>query len=353
MMIPALEDMESPTARIGAASNTKEQIVKFIKRIIDTIKEAFNRVSAWVVEIYKRLTNAFVAIERRAEKLAEMVKASKMKEGNLDNKGLVGKLQLDGKPVADLKNALSDISAFAHYANDPKSYDQYLAALDLCEEMVKNPEKAEEIRGQVSQKLAAWGEEFHRSASKFKLESVSGKPVDDSGVQRFGVSLLGNQTTEIVIPATAEKIGVMSASTHNLSDTGAAGDVAALDQSTALAICQVVAETAKALRESSEANRGGVKEINAEIAKRKDTMVAMMSTKMNDSESAEVIRKVALFVNTFLMSAPKIPAHAINKAMPRNLAVALDYVAASIGGKAGDEGAPAVGNSAPKALPAA
>lgn len=353
MMIPALEDMESPTARIGAASNTKDQVVKFIKRIIDTIKEAFVRVGQWIVETYKRLTNAFVAIERRAEKLAEMVKASKMKEGNLDNKALVGKLQINGKPVADLKSALSNIDSFARYANDPKSYSNYLQALDLCEEMIKAPEKAEEIRGQVSQKLAAWGEEFHRSASKYKLETVNGKSADDSGVQRFGVSLLGNQTTEIVIPTTAEKIGVMSAATHNLSDTGAAGDIAALDQSAALAICQVVAETAKALRESAEGNKGGVKEVNAEIAKRKDTMVAMMSSKMNNVESAEVVRKVALFVNTFFMSAPKIPAHAINKAMPRNLAVALDYVAASIGGKAGDESAPALGNSAPKALPAA
>lgn len=341
MLLPAMEDMETPSARIGAASDAKDGLVAFIKRMLEALKQAFVRFGQWIVETYKRLTDVFVAIERRAQKLGETVKTSTMKEGALDSKGLAAKLQIRGATVEDLKSTLSSIGSFARYANDPKSYKHYLEALDLCEDMVKNPEKAEEIRGQVSQKLAAWGDEFHRSASKFKLEAVDGKPVDDSGVQRFGVALLGNQTTEIVIPATAEKIGAMSAATHDLSNTGEPGAVEALDQTTAQAICQQVAELAKALRESGDSNKGGVKELNAEIAKRKDTMVALMSAKSSDSESSELVRKVALFVNTFFMSAPKIPAHAINKAMPRSLQAALDYVAASIGGAAEKSAAPA------------
>ena len=124
-----------------------------------------------------------------------------------------------------------------------------------------------------------------------------------------------------------------------------ANDVEALDQAAALKLCATVAAIAKEIRESGESNKGGVKELVAEISKRKDTILAMTNVVadevMKDAGMGEKTRKVVGFINSMFIKTPNLPVHAINRAMPRNLSVALDYVAASLGGAAEAEKAAA------------
>lgn len=327
LMLPALEDMETPSAKIDGANSAKEQIVAFINRIIEAIKSAFARIGEWLVETYKRLTDAFVAVERRAEKLAEKVKNSTMKEGTLDSKALLAKIAVNGEASPDaVQKAITELTKIAVYLNDPKTYKQYLEALDLCEEMLKNPEKDEEIRGKISAKLAAWSVEMNKHAD--------GEAKGDDG--SAWVNLLGNQHLIVLIPRKAEEIGDMFASVDSTKDRAVPTSVEALAQNSAIALCTTIAQNAKAMRSLAEDNKGGIKELMAEINKRKDTLIAISaSNKAAEMEGkGTAIRAVVVFINKLLLVAPKLPVHAINRALPRNMSAALDYVAASVGGAA-------------------
>ena len=352
LMLPALEDMETPSSKIDGAATAKDQIVAFIERINEATKSAFVRIGEWIVETYKRLTDAFVAVERRAQKLAERVKASKMKEGKLDNKALASKLVAEGKPVEDLNAFLTKLGDYCKYLNDPKSYKLYLEAIDKCEELVKNPEKDEEIRGQISAILGKWAKEMSKHATDAtaaaRWESIFSGAGNSSlmkQVKVFGIFLLANQSLGVTIPDTAEGVNLMSTTIVPAKNKVEASDVEALDQAAALKICATVAAIAKEIRESGESNKGGVKELVAEIAKRKDTIVAMTKVAadaaMKDIGMGEKTRKAVGFVNSMFIKSPGLPVHAINRAMPRNLSIALDYVAASIGGAAEAEQAAA------------
>lgn len=327
LMLPALEDMETPSAKIDGANSAKEQIVAFINRIIEAIKSAFARIGEWLVETYKRLTDAFVAVERRAEKLAEKVKNSTMKEGTLDSKALLAKIAVNGEASPDaVQKAITELTKTAVYLNDPKTYKQYLEALDLCEEMLKNPEKDEEIRGKISAKLAAWSAEMNKHSSG----------LEGGGGEEVYMNLLGNQHLIVLIPRKAEEIGNMLASVGSTKDKAVPTSVEALAQNSAIALCTTIAQNAKAMRSLAEDNKGGIKELMAEINKRKDTLIAISaSNKAAEMEGkGTAIRAVVVFINKLLLVAPKLPVHAINRALPRNMSAALDYVAASVGGAA-------------------
>lgn len=326
LMIPALEDMGEVSTKIDGANTTKDQIVAFIKRILEALKQAFNKFGEWVTEIYKRLTNAFIAIERRAQKLAEQVKASQMKTGPLETKSLAEKLSVNGELVTDLPGQLDKIANMATYLNDPKSYSLYLEAIDLCEQLVKDPSKSEEIRGRISEVLAKWATAMQKSADSYTRASA-----DKSKAETFTLGLLNAQLLNVTIPSSAENIRILNSTTVKYGI--AEGTPEALSQADAIAVCEKVAQLAKEIRESGEANRGGVKELIGEIQKRKDTIVAIAAAAAVSDNESEAARKVIVFVNTLFMTAPKLPVHAINKALPGNLNSALDYVAASIGGK--------------------
>ncbi len=342
LMIPALEDMESPDAKIQAGNSLKDQLVQFINRIIDAIKSAFDRFASWAVDTYKRLTNAFSAIEHRAQTLATKVKTSVPLEGKIDNAKLVTNLAVGGKTVENISVYLASLSAFAKYLNDPASYKNYLDAIDECEQLLKTPEKSEEIRGKISEILGRWAQEMEKHSTNItqltRAANTGGGKVVAEAIKSFAVPLLGNQTLNIFIPDSAEGIRNM-ASVVNAAPVGSmSGNLALepLDQAEATKVCQLVEALAKQTRESGDANKGGVKELMTAIKTRKDTITALaqnLGDNMLKSENVgENARKVILFINGMLLTMPKLPVHGINRALPRNLTTALDYVAASLGG---------------------
>lgn len=350
MVIPAMEDMETPLAKVEAASGTKDQIVKFIKRILDTLKQAFDRFSAWTTEIYKRLTNAFMAIEKRAATLLSKAQSATMKEGAIDSDGLRKKLISNGKVTSDVPDLIDRLGKLALILNNPKTYDAYLEVIDLCEQMSKDPSKEEELRGKISGLLSQWAstmEKLNDKNSTFDFK-VAGNDVSKS----FGFAMLNNEDLSVTIPSGAD--GVRMLSSRSVQRSGdASGEVQALSQAEAIALCKSVAEIAKAIRESGESNKGGVQELVSEIKKRKETIAAIIvatekSVLEENNMEMTKMRKAVLFVNTAFLAVPKLPVHAINKALPRNLQTALDYVAASIG----DEATTAVADTTPKQLAA-
>ncbi|BAW19215.1 hypothetical protein [Ralstonia phage RP31] len=340
LMLPALEDMETPSAKIDGANNAKDQVVAFIKRILAAIGTAFDNLAKWAVETYQRLTNAFVAVERRAEKLSERVKNSKMKDGSIDSKSLATKMSVNGAPVKDIAGFVANLGKAAEKLNDPKAYKQYLEALALCEELVKNPEKDEEIRGKISGVLARWASEMEKSGDDRSLPE--GTSVE--GCTSFGVSLFDNQVLVTSIPNSTAGIGKMSSVVASTKKAEGAS-LPALNSNEATKVCAQVLAVAKAVREASEGNRGGVKELNTEIKKYKDTIAALSQSHLGSAAAeggiAAKARQVMLFINSILMVTPKMPIHAINRALPRNLSYALDYVAASLAGAPAEAAAPA------------
>jgi hypothetical protein len=334
MTLPALEDLETPTAKIDGAATAKDGIVAFIRRMMEALKQAFVRFGQWITETYKRLTNAFIAVERRAETLAQKVKAAKMVEGKISNKSLSAKMTVNGAEVKDLAQLIDRLGKLAATLNDPKTYAGYLEALDLCEQMIKDPSKEQEIRGKISAALSGWAGQM----AKLNDGQIPFHVKGESASNTFNIAMLNNQILKTSIPTGADGVRLLSSTV--VEGTGSsAGDIEALDQKAAEAICAKVAEVAKTVRESGESNKGGAKELINEIQKRKDTLAAMITATekavMEDSGiEATTVRKIVLFINTAFLAAPKLPVHAINKALPRNLNAALDLVAASIAGAA-------------------
>lgn len=341
LSIPALEDMETPAARIEGASTLKDQVVKFVERVIKAIKEAFARFANWSIEVYKRLTNAYTALETRAIKLAERVEASEMQTEKITSKNIVVGMMVAGKPVDDLGGFLNDLGAFAKYMNAPSSYSHYLEAIAECEVMIKDPTAEEQARGKISESLKRWAEDMAKHAANItKLVQEQYPDKMSENTQFFTVPLLGQQMISVTLPNSAEGIAQLNAVLGSFSDDGSATDIAPLDKAGAKKICELVAQIAKATRESAESNKGGVKELTNEIKKRNDTITAMAKTLQNgmmeEAGTPEKVRKVISFINSFFLTAPKLPVHAINRALPRNLSAALNYVGASIAGKAAE-----------------
>lgn len=352
LMIPALEDMETPSAKIDGATSTSEQVVAFIKRILEALKQAFVRFGQWIVEAYKRLVAAFGSAEKRAEALAERVRTGKMVEGKIANASVAKKMVYGMKPVDDVLDAATKLGNFAHYLNDPKTYGGYLKSIDLTEEMVKDPSKEEELRGKISGELDRWAQDLEKhgknvSGDARMMEAAQGgaNPIaaamgaTEQSVIRIAVPMFDGQALGLIVPSAAEGLRIMRSQVIDLKPE-AGGDIDALDQATAAKLCAIVAGIAKGLRESSEANKGGVKELVELIKKRSEVIVALGNANINkisdDLEAPALFRKSMVFVNTHMISAAKLPVHAINKAMPRNLSSLLDYVAASVAGKSED-----------------
>lgn len=337
LLLPALEDMETPSAKINAASTMKDSVVKFVQSIIKAIKDAAMRFADWVVQTYKRLTNANVALQARAEKLLERVKSADMKTGNIENAKLALALTAESAPVTDLPAFVAGMAKAAEFLNNPSSYSGYVTALGQCEEMLKTPEREEEIRGKISETLNKWSEDFEKHALNVTGYARSsghtgnvGKVVNNT--KMFGIPMLNNEAIYVVLPDSAEGIGYLTAVTQSLSAPTSAANVAALDKAAATKLCESIIQIAKNAQKSAEDSRGGVKELIESINKQKDTTIKMVDRLLVGKEGSDTtIRKVGIFVAKMLTSSARLPVHAINRALPRSLSAVLDLVAASTG----------------------
>lgn len=362
VLIPALEDMESPSAKIEAASSMKDSIVKFIQGIIKAIKDAAMRFADWIVQIYKRLTNANQALKARAEKLLERVNGSEMKTDKIENVKLVDSISSGGVAIADLAVFAAGMGKAVEYMNNPGTYSGYVDALGLCEEMVKNPEREEEIRGKISETLSKWavGLESHAinvtgyARSSKSSDAATAKVIDNT--KAFMIPMLRNEAVFVLLPETAEAVGTMNSNVNKFGEDGKVTGVNPLDKAEAIKLCTVIIEQANNAIKSAEENRGGVKELQANIAKHRDTTLALLANLTSgktQSESEEKGRKVGLFIAKMITSSARLPVHAINRAAPRSYSAILDLVAASLGGSTAagaDAGKKPEGGDASKSL---
>lgn len=340
LVVPALEDMESPSAKINAASTMKDSIVKFIQNIIKAIKDAAMRFADWIVQTYKRLTNANEALKARAEKLLERVNASDMKTDKIENVKLVDSISSGGVAISDLGVFAAGMYKAAEYMNSPGTYSGYVDALGQCEEMLKSPEREEEIRGKISETLNKWATGFESHAinitgyaREVKHDGANVNKVLDNS-KSFMIPLLRNEAVYVVLPESAEAVALMNATVNKFGDDGKITSVNPLDKAAAVKLCKAIIEHADKLIKSAEENRGGVKELQANIAKYRDTTLTLMMNLLDgkpQNQSDEKSRKIGLFIVKLLTSAARLPVHAINRAIPRSMGAILDLVAASLG----------------------
>lgn len=359
VLIPAMEDMESPSAKIEAASSMKDSIVKFIQGIIKAIKDAAMRFADWIVQIYKRLTNANQALKARAEKLLERVNSSEMKTDKIENGKLVDSISSGGVAIADLAVFAAGMGKAVEYMNSPSTYSGYVDAIGQCEEMLKSPEREEEIRGKISETLSKWavGLESHAVnvtgyAREAKHPGNTGKIIDNT--KSFLIPMLRNEAIFVIVPESAEAVAYMEATANKFGDGGKVTGVNPLDKAEAIKLCNVVIEQANNAIKSAEENRGGVKELQANIAKHRDTVLALSLNLVHgkaQNANEEKGRKIGIFIAKMLTSSSRLPIHAINRAAPRSYSAILDLVAASLGGAAAtDAGKKPEGADADKAL---
>lgn len=312
--LPALEDMEDPSAKIDAADTANAQVTGLMQNISNTVREGLSRFGKWIADTTAQLTDVYARLEKRADLLGQRAQAA---EGDKGGEVTVSGLSAGGQPVQNLVKYLQDLEKTVLALGNAQTYDGYIQLLDTAEELVKTPAESEALAAKATQQLLAF---------RKKLAQV----VKSNGDQ-LSVGFLGNRSVVITVPADLHELAQFSA---KVQKDGEAQDsnVPALKQKEVISLCAKVKEMAAAYRSSMAEASGMVKQLNKRISDKMGVIVDLSSRlDAKDGESGGNLRKVANWVSRIVMTSAKLPVHAVYAEVPRTLSIALDCASKSIG----------------------
>jgi hypothetical protein len=317
LALPALEDLEDPSAKIDAADTAASQVTGLMQRISETVRGGLKHFGEWISNQAAQLTDVYARLEKRADLLGQRAQnAEADKGGEVDAKGLIA----GGQPVQNLVKYLQGLEKSVVALGQAQTYDSYIQLLDTAEELVKNPAQAEELAATATKQLLAFRKKIASVSAQGQGENAGG-----------AVHFLGNRSVQFVIPGDLNDLAGFSSKTVYGGD-GAEGAVPALKQKEVVAVCAKVKELAGNFRQSlSEAN-GNIKQINKRISDKMSVIVDLSSRlDAKDGESGGSVRKAANWVSRIVTTSSKLPAHAVYAEVPRTLSLALDFANKSIG----------------------
>lgn len=350
--LPAMEDMETPSAKVGAGSAAVKQIVAFIKRIMDAIAAGFSRFKDWIVTLVKGLFNAWASIETRANKIAAQAGSTK----NAPNDKLSGKNALGfyfGVDVAS--NVSSETDKFiktVEFFNNPTNYKSWTNAVGKLVAAANGGDAAQGYEAEVNSELQA----FSTSILKTTTENVSdellrlmsqGADKHSKDKHKVGSGYIfapGGNVVLVSIPVQVESIGFLSATTTDTSEAiNKKAEIARLPANEVVTVCTKIAEFAKKMQADLKSNSGGIREIEKVASNHSKDLIAankkIIESIINEATEGkpEFARKLANTIAKVGVKTSQIPIYAVNKAAVKGMAALLTSCAASIGGGAKDD----------------
>lgn len=310
--LPALEDMESPEARIDATSTAKSQVDALIATVSNTVRTGLERFMKWLSGITAQLTDVYTRLEKRADLLAQRAgNATGDKTGDVSAKGLVA----GGSQVANVSKFLTDMEKTVTTLGSSRTYAHYVDLLGTAEEMVKSADRADELGAQATQELLA----FRRDI---------GSAARDSGDEPQ-VHFLGNRTVKFSVPGSLDALDAFKSSVE-AGEVGE-GSQAALKQKEVVALCEQVKAMAGRFRQSVAESNGTVKALNKQITDKMGVIVDLSKRLDSAGEGQSMSSKVSTWISRIVGTSARLPVHAVYAEVPRTLSIALDFAAASIG----------------------
>lgn len=348
ILLPALEDAETPSSRMGMVNDAWEAIKKFLARIKQAIVNGYKKFTEWLSKIWTHLTDAYTRLLKRAEKLKGMLKGAEMAT---EIKGLANKyaFYFGSRPTADFAAEAIRYCECSVKLGNASLYQPYLDALKAIEDGTKAKKSAEEIKVEANKHLETMRRDVLSASQKFLIDPQD-YGLRSAGAKASGGSLSvligpGRRTVAIWTPRTIEEIGGFVAKP--------AGQVAGLDLSNrtfkaltnqeAVKVVDKVIETAKFFQENRSKNKESASKFAESVKKQSDDIMTYVNaaieagTKGDEDANAikKALRSAAQWTASATYSLPKLPVFAVASFVPGSLSSILGVVAASIA-KAGD-----------------
>lgn len=348
ILLPALEDAETPSSRMGMVNDAWEAIKKFLARIKQAIVNGYKKFTEWLSKIWTHLTDAYTRLLKRAEKLKGMLKGAEMAT---EIKGLANKyaFYFGSRPTADFAAEAIRYCECSVKLGNASLYQPYLDALKAIEDGTKAKKSAEEIKVEANKHLETMRRDVLSASQKFLIDPPD-YGLRSAGAKASGGSLSvligpGRRTVAIWTPRSIEEIGGFVAKP--------AGQVAGLDLSNrtfkaltnqeAVKVVDKVIETAKFFQENRSKNKESASKFAESVKKQSDDIMTYVNAAIEagskGDEDANAIKKAlrsaAQWTASATYSLPKLPVFAVASFVPGSLSSILGVVAASIA-KAGD-----------------
>lgn len=351
IMLPALEDAETPSAKIGMAGDAIDAIKKFLARIAKAAADGFVKFGEWIATIWTRLTDANKSIKARAEKLRTMIKGATMADAVTSGsviKGLASINESNGFPKDPLKDIQKSYELMKFVA-DATNYKPLVDTVELLQVQSRSNISAEALAVKADEILskmnARFVKEFNDSGLLFKNDDGG-----DMNASTIAAALPGLRVVTCVVPQNLKALtstGSAALKIPSIMYSPKTESVPALTAQEADKLCAMVidacewnisnnANRSKSLVEFNATMKKSVDKLN-ELAKAEAEIAIKQGAKEGLNEG--VLRFIANASLKLFNATPRLPGYTISRVIPGMSSAALDFVAASIRTKGnGEEG---------------
>lgn len=333
ILLPALEDAETPSSRIGMAGDAIEAIKKFLARISAAVKDGIKKFWGWLTST---LTNLFSATERlksRAEKLQGMLEGAEMAK-EVTSRGVLTAFAINGRVKKDPAAYLDQMFDSIKHLADASLYDGYLKALEEMKKGVEGNEDVAVVETNVNAILKKLHDDVRNRGVKYTILLGEANPVGGTS-HALTMQYPNSRVMAVFVPASIDSIGAMT----NREVTAAAdkltqNSMPALTTEQAKTALKNVIELCDWLKASQKNTKTSVENFSKEVSKHSEMIMKSVETSLNkDMEqnvSSDKLRKILVWANRMAYSMPTIPCYKVTRIAPSAMAAALDLVAASI-----------------------
>lgn len=339
ILLPALEDAETPSSRMGMVGDAIDAIKKFLARIGKAIADGFKKFTAWLGEIMAKLTSAFAGLKARATRLKEMAKGAEMTD-QIVSKGVLKSFVFGNTLTKDFFKASQEYCDAAKVLADASTYEGYLSALGAMEKGVKDNKTSEEIEVAVNAELTKLYESVSKVSKRYLIlfgeHQYRGSAQREMDSARMVLSGPGNRVNVLWIPTSLKDIGALGATTARLESVAPPSAVPALDEKQAIALCDKIIETCDWFQSSASATKQSAARFSEEVKKQSDAIMVHVNAAIETRDTdkgpvqATMARSVGSWVSRMGYSLPKLPCYAVSRSAPGAMGDILDVVAASI-----------------------
>lgn len=147
--IPAMEDADSPSARVGVASQALATVSKFISDIFKALMDGLAKLGQATKQLFSLITDQRAQLISRSKKLQKILAARGTRHEDILSPRLLAKISIAGNAPKDMLKQLKSTWEVVSYFNSQSSYtklhDIYLTATKLIDAADKNPEQRADL----------------------------------------------------------------------------------------------------------------------------------------------------------------------------------------------------------------
>lgn len=148
--IPAMEDADSPSARVGVASQALATVKKFISDIVKALMEGLAKLAASAAQIFKLVSDQRRQVISRAEKLRTILSERGVRTEAILSPRLLAKIAVGADAPKDMLKQVKQAWDVVWYFSNPMAYSKLRDVYANATKMVDAADKAEGERADLT-----------------------------------------------------------------------------------------------------------------------------------------------------------------------------------------------------------